>query len=325
MVSSWFALTTQGAAVRISGLGVVIGRAPTCDLVLNDPAVSRRHVLLQFGLRGQLDIVPFPGARTTVNGAVIETPVVARDGDVLAFPGGASVRLARGEGEVSPTSGTAWLLSVRGRRIGIRRAELTLGGGDDDIMVETWPDAAARLIWRDDQPVIVPRVAGITRDAVPLAPDAAVVLAPGEQLVHGEVAIEILLETADPAPTVRGAARVTAILLEMLASGGVMTISTTTGEHRLLLAERRFALACALFAPPPPYTAGEYLPDEAIIERVWPRGSSADRGDLNQLVFRFRADLKGAGLVGVELIERYAKGGAVRAVVDATIEIQVRT
>ena len=83
------------------------------------------------------------------------------------------------------------------------------------------------------------------------------------------------------------------IVLEMFASGGVMTIAMTNGEHRVLLAERRFALACALFAPAAVRT-GDFIPDEVIIGRVWPSSSSADRGDLNQLVFRLRADLKSA-------------------------------
>jgi hypothetical protein len=323
-VSSWFAVPTQGAALRVSGLGLVIGRAPTCDLILGEAEVSRRHVLLQFGLRGQLDIVPFPGARTTVNGIAIETPVAARDGDVLAFPGGASVCLSLRDGDVSATAGHAWLLGVHGRRIGLRRADLILGGGDDDVMVELWPAAAATLTWRDDRPYLVPRIEGIMRAGTALVPGVSIALAPGDQLVFGGCTIEVILETIDPAPTARGAVRVTAIALEMFPTGGIVTITTTHGEHRALLAERRFALACALLAPPAPYTPGEFVPDEIIIERVWAPGSSADRGDLNQLVFRLRADLKAAGLAGLELIERYAKGGAARALVDATTAIRVR-
>jgi hypothetical protein len=315
----------QRAALRISGLGLVIGRAPTCDLVLAQPEVSRRHVLLQFGLRGQLDIVPLPGARTTVNGSVMSAPTAARDGDVLAFPGGETVTLSLRETEVSATAASAWLLSVNGRRVGLRRTELTLGGGDDDILVETWPEAAVSLAWRDDRPCATTRIPGVRRGGVELAPDVAVALAPGDELTHGGQRITVLLDGSDPAPTVRGAVRVTAITLEMLAAGGVLTVATTTGEHRVLLAERRFALACALFAPPTPYALGEFIPDEVIIEHVWPPGSSADRGDLNQLVFRLRSDLKAAGLAGLELIERYAKGGAARVTVDSDTVIRVRT
>ncbi|HVK88128.1 MAG TPA: FHA domain-containing protein [Kofleriaceae bacterium] len=324
-MTSWFAVPAQGAALRISGLGLVIGRAPTCDLVLSEPEVSRRHVLLQFGLRGQLDVVPFPGARTTVNGIAIETPVAARDGDVLAFPGGATVCLALREGELAATTGHAWLLGVHGRRIGLRRADLSLGGGDDDVVIEMWPSGAAALTWRGEQPYLVPRLDGITRAGKRLTPNVAVALAPGDQLVHGMCSIDVLLETSDPAPTARGAVRITAITLETFPTGGVVTITTTHGEHRALLAERRFALACALLAPPAPYSPGQFVPDEIIIERVWPRNSSADRGDLNQLVFRLRADLKAAGLAGIELVERYSKGGAARAVVEATTSIQVRS
>lgn len=308
--------------MRVSTLGLVIGRAPTCDLVLSEPGASRRHVLLQFGLRGQLDIVPLPGARTTVNGAVIASPAVARDGDVLGFPGGGSVRLSLRDGD-SAAAGNAWLLSVNGRRIGLRRADLTLGGGDDDIMVEGWPEAAVTVTWKDERPYATPRIACVMRGTTALADGVPVALASGETLTFSGTKVDVLLDAADPAPTVRGDMRITSIVLEMLAAGGVLTIETTTGEHRVLLAERRFALACSLFAPPKPYIAGEFIPDEVLIERVWPRGSSADRGDLNQLVFRLRSDLKSSGLT-LDLVERYAKGGAARAVVDATIPIKVR-
>lgn len=323
-MSSWFAVTAQGTALRVSALGLVIGRAPTCDLVLGEPEVSRRHVLLQFGLRGQLDIVPFPGARTTVNGVPLDTPVPARDGDVLAFPGGTSVRLARRAGDASPTAAHAWLFAVHGRRIGLRRTDVVLGGGDDDVMIEKWPPAAAALIWSDDRPHFVPRIDGFARAGAALAPEVAVALAAGDHISHSGCTIEVLLETVDPAPTDRGAVRITAVTLELLSAGGVITVTTTHGEHRALLAERRFALACALLAPPPPYIPGEFIPDEIVIERVWPRNSSADRGDLNQLVFRLRSDLKAAGLSRFELIERFAKGGAARFLVDASVSITVR-
>jgi hypothetical protein len=260
-----------------------------------------------------------------VNGTVIESPVVAQDGDLLGFPGGASVRLELRASEVTTPALQAWLLAVHGRRIGLRHAELVLGGGDDDVMIECWPPAAAKLTWRDDRPYLVPQIDGIQRAGTLLAPHVAICLEPRDQLTHGGRTIEVLLETVDPAPTARAAAQVTAISLEQLSTGGLVTITTTRGEHRALLAERRFALVHELLAPLAPYAPGQFIPDELIFERVWPRHMSADRGDLNQLVFRLRADLRAAGLTEIELIERNPKGGAVRALVDATVVIQVRT
>lgn len=235
---SWFAVSLQGAALRVSALGLLIGRAPTCDLVLDEPEVSRRHVLLQLGVRGQLEIVPFLGALTTVNGAVLSSPVPARDGDVLVFPGGASVRLAVRAGDVRPSAVREWLLAVNGRCIGLRRANVVLGGGDDDVMIEKWPPAAAALMWRDDQPYFVPHIEGFARGGAVLPPPIAGAFAPGDHISHSGCALE---------------------------------------------------------------------------------------GDLNQLVFRLRLDLEAAGMRPLELIERYAKGGVARFLVDASVSIQVRT
>ncbi|MDQ3369281.1 MAG: FHA domain-containing protein [Myxococcota bacterium] len=321
----WFAVPDDGAARRVTGAGLVVGRAPTCDVVLREAAVSRRHVLLQVGFGGQLDIVPLPGARTAVNDVVIDTPVVARDGDVLGFPGGARLRL-RLDGDASEASSGehAWMFDVRGRRIGLRREVLAIGGGDDDVMIETWPQAAARLTWRDDQPWFEARVEDITHNAAPLARGVAVALAAGDQLTCRDGTITIAIETVEPAATHREAARLTAITLEMLPTGGMVIVQTTHAEHRVLLAERRFALVLALLHPPAPFAPGDYLPDEVVFGAVWPRSESANRGDLNQLVHRLRADLKAAGLPAAQLLERYSKGGAIRFVVEPGVVITTR-
>jgi hypothetical protein len=65
-------------------------------------------------------------------------------------------------------------------------------------------------------------------------------------------------------------------------------------------------------------------PDGRVL-RVWPRNDSVDRGDLNQLVFRLRADLTSAGVDGGALVDRFAKGGATRFVVGPSVAIKVVT
>ena len=57
---------------------------------------------------------------------------------------------------------------------------------------------------------------------------------------------------------------------------------------------------------------------------VWPRNDSANRGDLNQLAHRLRADLKASGLA-MQVIDRYAKGGATKFVLPDGVAIDVRT
>jgi hypothetical protein len=298
----------------------VIGRAPTCDVVLDEPEVSRRHALLQLGMRGQLDIVPLPNARTLVNGTAIETTVAAVDGDVLAFPGGASIKLAHEADARSVDRDAAWLFSVGGRRIGLRPEQLSIGGGDDDVMIETWPPGAAQLTWREAEPWLEARVDGLTRNEAPIPRGNSVALGSGDRLLYGQRLIVVSSEKLDAFPTHREQAELIAIKLELLPTGGLLTVRTTRGEHRALLAERRFALASILLHPPSPYKAGDYIPDDVIFSAVWPRVEHVDRGDLNQLASRLRHDLKAAGLAQ-QLVERYVKGGATRFVVGSGVTI----
>ncbi|MBP6840914.1 MAG: FHA domain-containing protein [Kofleriaceae bacterium] len=312
----WYAVTDDGTARRISGLGLVIGRAPSCDLVLAEPEISRRHVLLQFGMGEQLDIVPLPGARTLVNGVVVERATAARDGDQLMLPGGVRVRLMAGPG-AGPTDERVWLLDLGGRRLRLRGEPLSLGGDDEDVVIDGWPAGAARLTWPGATPALAALVDGLHHNDVALAVGACVALADGDRLVLAARTVTVVTDDRQPEPTRREAGPVTALHLDMRPTGGDLTVHTAAGPQRVVLAERRFALAFVLLRPPAPYQPGEFIPDEVVVSAVWPRGSSADRGDLNQLVFRLRADLKAAGLLGLDLVERYAKGGATRFVVDA--------
>lgn len=322
-MSSWFAVTMDGTARRVGGLGLVIGRGPTCDVVLEDAEVSRRHLLLQFGLRGQLDIVPLSGARTQLNGTPLQSARAANDGDALTFPGGTKISLVL-VGEVDAALGQrAWLLDIDGRRIGLRGDELALGGGADDVVIEGWPAGAARLTWRDDAPAIEACVDGLHWNGAPLARGVVIHPREADRLAFGDRAVTLITDAREPEPTRRDVGKILTIELEMLPSGGTITLTTDTARHRILLAERRFALAMILLIPPPPLRAGDLIPDDLVFSMVWPRNDSVDRGDLNQLVFRLRSDLRAAG--GATLIDRFTKGGATRFVVDADTQIAART
>ena len=132
-MATWLVIAADGAARRVGNLGLLIGRAPMCDLVLDHAEVSRRHALLQHAVRGGLDVIPMAGARTTLNAAVIERAVAACDQDVLGFPGGATLRLACTDAPAAQAA--PWLLEVGGRRIGYA-AEIEPAVGGDEIVIE---------------------------------------------------------------------------------------------------------------------------------------------------------------------------------------------
>lgn len=74
----------DGRRIRPSGVPLVIGRDPGCDVVLNDPNVSRRHA--QVALIGEDLVVTDLNSTngTTLNGTPISAATVVA-GDVLAI------------------------------------------------------------------------------------------------------------------------------------------------------------------------------------------------------------------------------------------------
>lgn len=72
-------------AVRVAGQQVILGRAATCDIVLDDPSVSRRHArLIRSG--EQVTIEDLRSSRGTfVNGQRIAAPRSLRTGDLVAI------------------------------------------------------------------------------------------------------------------------------------------------------------------------------------------------------------------------------------------------
>ncbi|HZA14321.1 MAG TPA: FHA domain-containing protein [Myxococcaceae bacterium] len=67
---------------------LTVGRAPDCDLVLDDPSVSKRHATLRWNDERSIcsleDLQSTNG--TYLNGSVrVHKPVVLRDGDILSF------------------------------------------------------------------------------------------------------------------------------------------------------------------------------------------------------------------------------------------------
>jgi hypothetical protein len=65
-----------------------VGRAPDCDLVLDDPSVSKRHAMLRWN--DPKRACTLEDRRSTngtyLNGAIrIRKPVILRDGDIISF------------------------------------------------------------------------------------------------------------------------------------------------------------------------------------------------------------------------------------------------
>jgi hypothetical protein len=73
-----------GQTYQLNKSSLLIGRAPECDVVVDDPRVSRRHARLRWKGR-QLFIEDLNSANgTLLNGVRITSPGIVRDGDIVA-------------------------------------------------------------------------------------------------------------------------------------------------------------------------------------------------------------------------------------------------
>lgn len=105
----WFAENGQLASVRVSAPGVVVGRDPTCDIMLPGNRVSRRHCVVRPGSRREVEVEDLGSSNgTRVNGRDIpaHNATVVQDGAVIEVGGQAIAILAGGESEETSAGAT---------------------------------------------------------------------------------------------------------------------------------------------------------------------------------------------------------------------------
>jgi hypothetical protein len=305
---------------------IVVGRSASCDVVLDDPAVSRRQLLLHVTADG---VVLANVGRQAVsrNGAEIDDSTLAVDGDRIAIGGEPFAVLRR---TTAPDVASRWILRLDGGlALKLRRTPFTVGGGStDDLTVDGWPPAALSL--HDvDTGIIVELGSG--SEALLSAEERALFdedgfarVAVGGGFVVGGRRFAI---TQGGAPlegsTECGGEPRAEIRLEAYKRGGVLSLDRGGAVSEVFLAQRRFALVRALLAPPEPAAAGDLLPVDALCRRIWPKDPHKDESDFNVLLYRVRRDLLRAGIDASEVIERARGAGMVRAPIGERARIVV--
>lgn len=93
-----------GTTIPLERTVVIIGRDPQCDIVLDDPLVSKRHARLEVG-QGRAELVDLNSANgILVDGAPV-TYLTAADGEIDAVLGDTRVRItAAGDATVAPST-----------------------------------------------------------------------------------------------------------------------------------------------------------------------------------------------------------------------------
>jgi hypothetical protein len=303
----------DGPSRRVGPNGLLIGRKQDCDIVSEDPSVSRRHALVRLTTDGA-EIVPLGRGPIEVNGKPHDKAIALSDGDELGVPGlQLSVRIdAQRPDRAVPC---AWRIErSRGGNFGIVHSPFMVGGGDsDDLIVQRWPAQVLRLHVAQGELYLEPGVAKVTRNTREVEAGAM------EQVFVGDI-IEFRRESFLIRQVVRDATTAVAslthlpsrVLVEMLPRGGRVVFATAGGDRAVFLADRRLDLVIALLRPPDGFAAGDFIPDDAVRSIVWPRNPGVTRPEINVLISRCRRDLIEAGLAGARLIERAPGGGGTR-------------
>lgn len=302
----------DGVSRRVGSAGIVIGRDPSCDVVLTDPAVSRRHALIRTSSDG-VELLSLGRTPVELNGKPVEKSQLLNDGDSIKV--NELVFTARVEMPKPGSASTAYRL-VRGRSsFGISHTPFVVGGADtDDLILDNWPPTALRFHLAQGGLFVEVNRGDATKNGEPIELETLEELVVGDSLGYHGISFEIARGTEGAQTTIVGDnnALPSKVVIEMLPRGGRVVFSMPSGDHTVYLADRRLDLIAALVQPPTGYAPGDFIPDDVLRPIVWPRNPNVIRSEINVHLTRCRKDLLAAGLAGPRLLQRSPGGGATR-------------
>lgn len=309
-------LVTRELRLRVGPAGVLIGRAPSCDLRLDDKTASRHHALVH--LSGSSAVLSALGRQEiAVNGALTRGGPLAH-GDRVVLPGvELTVEITEGESE-----GDWFLQGENLPAVRVSRSPFSIGAGGD-LAADGWPEEALTAELREGRLVVTGAVSWI-RNGVDMTAGLSVCVEPGDELMLPDaVPLAVQRASEEAASTLVHDGLPDRVELEFLPRGGRLHLATGSQRRSVWIAERRFALLICLLDPPTPHRAGEVIPDEIVIQRIWPRQPHKSRVDLNVLVGRLRRDLEEANL-SASSIARASGGGGTRFLLAEGATVAVR-
>ena len=316
-----------GRSRRVGTNGVLIGRQSDCDLVANDPKLSRRHALVRLTGTGA-EIIPLGRQSIEVNRKSHDRPQALRDGDEIALPG-FKLTVQISAQRPDPKAIAAYRIEWgQGDSFGITHSPFVIGGdAADDVIVDKWP--AHAIVFHLAQGLLFVEVNAntVTRNGDKLAAGTLEPLASGDTLGHRNERLVIRQTSSYAVATTDVTAHAElprSVVIELLPRGGRVVFAMSDGDRTVFLHERRLDLVVALLRPPEGYQPGDFIPDDAVSSIVWPRNPGASRTEINVLIARCRKDLVEAGLAGPRLLQRAPTGGATRFALARDAEITIR-
>src|SRR5262245_35042873 len=170
----------DGPSRRVGPSGVLIGRQRDCDIVTNDPSISRRHALVRL-TRDGAEVVPLGRAPIEINGEPTTATQALADGDELRVPGLVlTVQIALPRPDVGAPASYV-LERPGGGSFGLAHSPFVIGGGDaDDLIVKGWPAATLVLHVAQGELFVEVRDGEAARNCEELATDTLEPLAVGD-------------------------------------------------------------------------------------------------------------------------------------------------
>lgn len=304
-------LDAPDGRVMIGAWAVLIGRSPDCNIVLEQPAISRHHLLVRLGREGP-EMLPLGRDPVRLNDEPCRALTPLRAGDTIGV-GAWSFRLGEAEIDYAPRSRDgAWFVERHSGLLHlVTGPSYRVGGGaDDDLIVEGWEPAVFALGPARDALALTALRPGVACGR-PLAEGQRVALAPDAEITHRGESFRVRSRSTHSAvtsiPVVPKFAVV--VILEFLPRGGRLTVEVGGRLRTTLLSDLRCDLVACLLRPPAPLAAGDFVPEAALCESVWP-GEKNGRTELNSLLYRLRQSLGDEGIDPGALFERVV--GAVR-------------
>lgn len=315
--SHWLAVP-GGPRSRIRAGGVLIGRAADCDIVIDEPSVSRLQAMVHLAPDGA-SLVVLGQAAMTVNGRTCERNQLLVAGDAIELAGRRLQVVVDGDDEPPPS---AWMLRDPGGQLfGVNRSPFVIGGvAEAGLCVAGWPPAVLRCHLADA--LHVEAIEPIAVAGEPLAPGEIAVAPVGASIAYQGTEFAVVAGGPNQqAATVERRGPPQRVSLEFLPRGGRLSVGWGEREWRVYLPDRRCDLVALLLQPPAPLTPGDLVPDDIVLSRLWP-GQTRGRSDLNVVIHRVRADLL-RGELDAQLVQRAVGGRATRFDVEAATVVTV--
>ncbi|MCO4772641.1 MAG: FHA domain-containing protein [Deltaproteobacteria bacterium] len=311
----------DGSRRKVTDRALLIGRDPGCDVVLSDARSSGRQALVRVA-PGGVELHPLGRNPTLVNDKPVDRLHLLGTGDLIGVPGATfSVFIER-----APASDGLWLLQVGNNSHRIPQRALAVGSSPyDDLIVPGLPPGALTFFRAGEGLLLEVTEEGFTIDGKPIEPDEVHPVGPQRTIAWGDVAMRLENGSMGRTPTTHLSELpiLRKLMFRYMPTGGELTVDLTTETFEVRLSELRCRLVVALLAPPDPYDAGEFVPDEVVLPQVWPRQPDRSHYDLNTLVHRLRKDLLKAGLDPTQIVERARGGGGTRVRLTDGVVIDV--